>query len=37
MALELHKAAVIVSHDDRIRQFAHRVLWLEDGTLRDHH
>jgi ABC-type lipoprotein export system ATPase subunit len=37
MALELHKAAVIVSHDDRIRQFAHRVLWLEDGRLRDHH
>ncbi len=36
-ALELHKAVVVVSHDDRIRQFAHRVLWLEDGRLRDHH
>ncbi len=35
-ALELHKAVVVVSHDDRIRQFAHRVLWLEDGRLRDH-
>jgi putative ABC transport system ATP-binding protein len=34
---ELHKAVVVVSHDDRIRQFAHRVLWLEDGRLRDHH
>jgi putative ABC transport system ATP-binding protein len=36
-AKELHKAVVVVSHDDRIRQFAHRVLWLEDGRLRDHH
>lgn len=35
-ALELHKAVVVVSHDNRIRQFAHRVLWLEDGRLRDH-
>lgn len=37
MSLELHKAAVVVSHDDRIRQFADRVLWLEDGRLTDHH
>jgi putative ABC transport system ATP-binding protein len=36
-AQELHKAVIVVSHDDRIRQFAHRVLWLEDGRLRDHH
>jgi putative ABC transport system ATP-binding protein len=36
-ALELHKAVVVVSHDDRIRQFANRVLWLEDGRLTDHH
>jgi putative ABC transport system ATP-binding protein len=36
-ALELHKAAVVVSHDDRIRQFAQRILWLEDGRLTDHH
>jgi len=35
-ALELHKAVVVVSHDDRIRQFAHRILWLEDGRIRDH-
>lgn len=35
-ALELHKAVVVVSHDDRIRQFAHRIVWLEDGRLRDH-
>lgn len=35
-AQELHKAVVVVSHDNRIRQFAHRVLWLEDGRLRDH-
>ncbi len=35
-ALELHKAVIVVSHDDRIRQFAHRILWLEDGHLRDH-
>jgi len=35
-ALELHKAVVVVSHDDRIRQFAQRILWLEDGRLRDH-
>jgi putative ABC transport system ATP-binding protein len=25
---------VIVSHDDRLREVADRVLWLEDGTLR---
>lgn len=35
-SLELHKAVVVVSHDDRIRQFAHRVVWLEDGRLREH-
>lgn len=34
-ALELHKGVVVVSHDDRIRQFAQRILWLEDGRLRD--
>ena len=33
-ALELHKAVVVVSHDNRIREFAHRVFWLEDGHLR---
>jgi putative ABC transport system ATP-binding protein len=25
---------VIVSHDDRLREVADRVLWLEDGALR---
>jgi len=34
-AMELHKAVVVVSHDNRIRQFADRVVWLEDGRLRD--
>lgn len=34
-ALELNKAVVVVSHDDRIREFAHRIVWLEDGCLRD--
>jgi len=36
LSLELHKAVVVVSHDNRIRQFAHRILWLEDGRLSDH-
>jgi putative ABC transport system ATP-binding protein len=35
-AMELHKAVVVVSHDVRIRDFADRVLWLEDGRLADH-
>ena len=34
-AMELHKAVIVVSHDNRIRQFADRVVWLEDGRLRD--
>ncbi len=34
-AMELHKAVVVVSHDNRIRQFADRVVLLEDGRLRD--
>lgn len=34
-AIELHKAVVVVSHDNRIRQFADRVVWLEDGRLSD--
>jgi putative ABC transport system ATP-binding protein len=33
MALEMNKAVLIVSHDQRIHQLAHRVLWLEDGRL----
>jgi putative ABC transport system ATP-binding protein len=34
-AMEMHKAVVVVSHDNRIRQFADRVVWLEDGRLRE--
>ena len=34
-AVELNKAVVVVSHDNRIREFAHRIVWLEDGTIRD--
>jgi len=36
-AMELHKAVVVVSHDNRIREFAHRIVWLEDGRLHDDH
>ena len=35
-AIELNKGVIVVSHDVRIRQFASRILWLEDGTIRDH-
>ncbi len=35
-AIELQKGVVVVSHDVRIRQFASRILWLEDGHIRDH-
>jgi len=35
-ALELHMAFIVVSHNNRVRKFAQRVLWLEDGRLRDH-
>lgn len=34
-AVELNKAVVVVSHDNRIRQFAHRIVWLEDGMIRE--
>jgi DNA polymerase-4 len=34
-AVELNKAVVVVSHDNRIRQFAHRIVWLEDGMITD--
>ena len=36
-ATELHKAVVVVSHDNRIREFADRIVWLEDGRLHEHH
>ncbi|TMB97102.1 MAG: ABC transporter ATP-binding protein [Chloroflexi bacterium] len=34
-ALELRKAVVVVSHDNRIREFAQRIVWLEDGRLHE--
>jgi putative ABC transport system ATP-binding protein len=34
IAFEMNKAVVIVSHDHRIREIAHRIVWLEDGTFR---
>jgi putative ABC transport system ATP-binding protein len=34
IAVDLGRAVVIVSHDHRIREVAHRVLWLEDGRFR---
>jgi putative ABC transport system ATP-binding protein len=36
-AMEMRKAVVVVSHDNRIREFAHRVVWLEDGRLHERH
>ena len=35
LADEDHRAVVIVSHDDRLREVADRVLWLEDGRFRE--
>ena len=34
LAREHHCSIVIVSHDDRLREIADRVLWLEDGAFR---
>ena len=34
LADEDHRSVVIVSHDDRLREIADRVLWLEDGQFR---
>jgi len=31
------RAVVIVSHDSRLKDIAHRILWLEDGSFRDIH
>ncbi len=33
-ALEINKAVIIVSHDQRIYEVADRVFWLDDGRLR---
>ncbi|HXG35650.1 MAG TPA: ATP-binding cassette domain-containing protein [Dehalococcoidia bacterium] len=35
IAREQDRAVVIVSHDQRIRELADRVLWLEDGRFKD--
>lgn len=35
LADEDQRAVVIVSHDDRLREVADRVLWLEDGAFRE--
>ena len=35
IAKEKGKSVVIVSHDQRLRQHADRVLWLEDGTFKE--
>ncbi len=34
IAAEMQKAVVIVTHDHRVREIAHRIVWLEDGTFR---
>jgi putative ABC transport system ATP-binding protein len=34
LADEDHRSVVIVSHDDRLRDIADRVLWVEDGRFR---
>lgn len=34
IAAQDHRAVLVVSHDQRIREVADRVLWLEDGRLR---
>ena len=33
VACEQNKSVVIVSHDQRIKDIAHRVLWIEDGKI----
>lgn len=35
ISVELNKAVIIVSHDHRVREVAHRSLWLQDGQFRD--
>ena len=35
LAAEDGRSIVMVSHDDRLREVADRVLWLEDGTFRE--
>ena len=35
LADEDHRSVVIVSHDERLREVADRVLWMEDGAFRE--
>ncbi len=35
LATDEHRSVLLVSHDDRLREFADRVLWLEDGIFKD--
>ncbi|MBI2916962.1 MAG: ATP-binding cassette domain-containing protein [Chloroflexi bacterium] len=35
VAKEMGKTVIVVSHDHRIRELADRVLWLEDGKLKE--
>lgn len=35
VAKDLGKTVIVVSHDHRIRELADRILWLEDGVLRE--
>jgi putative ABC transport system ATP-binding protein len=35
LAKEQGRAVIIVTHDPRIEEIADRILWLEDGGLRD--
>ena len=35
VATDEGRSVVIVSHDDRLKEIADRVLWLEDGTFRE--
>lgn len=35
VARDLGRSVLIVTHDQRVEEVADRVLWLEDGTLRD--
>jgi len=35
LATDDGRSVIIVSHDDRLREIADRILWLEDGTFRE--
>ena len=35
LAVDEHRSVLLVSHDNRLKEVADRVLWLEDGTFKD--